>query len=170
MTRPVTMIAAVGRNGAIGARNGLPWRLPSDLRRFKALTMGKPLVLGRKTFESIGRPLPGRFVVMVTRDATRALPVGMVSAGSIAEALDRAEALAIEHGADEVMVGGGAEIYRGAIGRADRLRITEVDLAPDADAFFPAIDPALWRESARQPQPPGPNDEAACTGVDYVRR
>lgn len=170
MTRPLTLVAAVGRNGAIGVRNGLPWRLPSDLRRFKTLTMGKPLVLGRKTFESIGRPLPGRHLVVVTRDPGRALPADVAVAGSVDEALDKADALAAEYGADEIMIGGGAEIYRATIGRAARLCLTEVALAPEADAFFPPIDPEAWREASRIPQARGAQDEADFAVVDYVRR
>ena len=170
MTRPVTLIAAIGRNRAIGVRDGLPWRLSSDLRRFKALTMGKPLVLGRKTFEGIGRPLPGRFVVVVTRDAGRVCPDGISAAPTVEAALARADALAAEQGADEIMVGGGAEIYRATLDRATRLCLTEVELAPGADAFFPAIDPAMWRETARVPQVRGPNDEADFAYVEYTRR
>ena len=170
MTRPVTLIAAVARNGAIGIRNGLPWRLPSDMKRFKALTMGKPLIMGRKTYRSLGRPLPGRHLVVVTRDPSFAPPDGIVRAASMGEAFARAEALAALHGAEEVMVGGGAEIYRAAMDRADALRITEVDLAPEADSLFPAIDPAAWREVSRVPQPPGPSDESAFSYVDYHRR
>ncbi len=167
--RTVTLIAAVGRNRAIGVRNGLPWRLPGDLRRFKALTLGKPLVLGRKTFQSIGRPLPGRHLVVVTRDPALALPEGVARAATLAEALDRADDLAARHGADEIMVGGGAEVYRAAIALADRLLITEVDLAPEADSLFPVVDPAAWREVSREPQPRGPGDDAAFAFVAYAR-
>ena len=170
MTRPVTLIAAVARNGAIGIRNGLPWRLPSDLKRFKAMTMGKPLVMGRKTYEGLGRPLPGRHLVVVTRDPSFTPPDGVVRAASVDAALARAEALAALHWAEEVMVGGGAEIYRAAMDRADALCITEVDLAPEADRLFPAIDPATWREVSRLPQAPGPGDESAFSYVDYHRR
>ena len=170
MTRPVTLIAAVARNGAIGIRNALPWRLPSDLKRFKALTLGKPLIMGRKTCQSLGRPLPGRHMVVVTRDPDCPLPEGAARAASWEEALVRAEALAALHGADELMVGGGAEIYREAIGQADRLCLTEVDLAPEADSLFPAIDPAAWYVVSRASQTPGPGDDAAFSYVDYRRR
>ncbi len=169
MTHPVTLIAAVARNGAIGIRNGLPWRLPSDLKHFKALTMGKPLIVGRKTYQSLGRPLPGRHLVVVTRDPGFALPDGVARAATMDEALACADALASSHGVGEIMVGGGAEIYRVAMDRADRLRITEVDLAPEADSLFPVIHAAVWREVSRRPQAPGPGDEAAFAYVDYGR-
>ena len=166
----MTLIAAVARNGAIGVRNGLPWRMSSDLRRFKALTMGKPLVMGRRTFESLGRTLPGRYLVVVTRDRGFAPPDGVDGAGTVEEALDRAGTLASMHGADEIMVGGGGEVYRATMDLADRLRITEVDLAPEADRLFPAIDPAAWREISRVITPRDRNDEASSTDVAYVRR
>jgi len=170
VTRPVTLIAAVARNGAIGIRNALPWRLPSDLKHFKALTMGKPLVMGRKTYQSLGRPLPGRHLVVVTRDPGFALPDGVGRAATVDEAFARAEVLAALHGAGEVMVGGGAEVYRAALDRADRLYLTEVDLAPEADSLFPAIDPAAWCVLSRAPQTRGPGDDAAFSYVDYRRR
>ena len=170
MTVPVVLIAAVGRNGAIGLRDGLPWRLPSDLRHFKAETMGKPVVMGRKTFASLGRPLPGRHLVVVSRDPAPVLPEGVVGATGIGEALAIAQGIAAECGADEVMVAGGAEIYRAALPFADALLITAVDLAPEADSVFPAIDPALWRELSRAAGERGERDEAGTTVVRYGRR
>lgn len=170
MTVPVVLIAAVGRNGAIGLRDGLPWRLPSDLRGFRAETMGKPVIMGRKTFASLGRPLPGRYLVVVSRDPALALPEGVVGATGIETALDRAQAIAAEHGAAEVMVAGGAEIYRAVLPFAGALRITEVDLEPEADSFFPPIDPAVWRETAREAGERGERDEACFAVVRYGRR
>ncbi len=168
--RPVVIIAAVGRNGAIGLRDRLPWRLPSDLKRFKGLTMGKPVVMGRKTFASLGRPLPGRHLVVVSRDPALRLPDGIDRAATIADALARAQDLAVLNDADEIMVAGGAEIYRATIDAADRLLITEVDLAPEADSTFPTIDPAVWREVERAPQPRTAGDEAGFAYVNYRRR
>jgi dihydrofolate reductase len=159
----VSIIAAVGRNGAIGADGGLPWRLSSDLKRFRALTMGKPLVMGRKTFESIGRPLPGREIIVVTRD-----PGWTQEGARIAPGLD--EALALAGDAPEVMIGGGGEIYRLAWARADRLYLTRVDVAPDADVLFPAVDAAQWRERRREAGVRGANDEADFVYVEYERR
>ena len=167
--RPVVLIAAVGRNGAIGLRDRLPWRLPSDLKHFRSMTMGKPVVMGRKTFASLGRPLPGRHVVVVSRDPDLRLPDGVDRASTIPEALSRAQGLARLHHAEDVMVAGGAEIYRSTIDVAARLALTEVDLAPEADSLFPAIDLAVWREVSRAPQVPAAGDEADFAFVEYRR-
>jgi dihydrofolate reductase len=137
----MNLIAAVAENGVIGANNALPWRLGEDLRRFKALTMGHTLVMGRKTFESIGRPLPGRTTIVVTRDR------GWTKEGvTVAHSVD--EALAAP---GELFVAGGAEIYAQTIARADRLYITHVQRAVDGDAFFPPIDPRIWHAVEREP-------------------
>ncbi len=164
----VALIAAVARNGVIGSSGALPWRLSSDLKHFKAATMGKALVMGRKTFQSIGGPLSGRTIVVVTRD--RAFTAQGVSvAGAVDEALTLAKAAASAAGADEIVVAGGGEIYAQTIGRASRLHITEVDLAPSGDARFPPIDPAVWREVSRQKGERGPRDEADFAFVEYGR-
>lgn len=170
MTVPVVIVAAVGRNGAIGLRDGLPWRLPSDLRGFKAATMGRPVIMGRKTFASLGRPLPGRHLVVVSRDPALALPDGVVGATGIEDALERAQTIAAERGAGEVMVAGGAEIYRLTMPFADALRITEVDMQPEADSFFPGVDSKLWREVSREAGERSERDEAAFAVVRYGRR
>ena len=166
---PVTLVAAVARNGVIGADNQLIWKISSDMKRFRALTWGKPLIMGRKNFESIGRPLPGRETVIVTRNADFAA-AGARVARDIDAALSLADAIAREMGADEIIVAGGGEIYRQTIGRADRLFITEVDLAPEGDVVFPAIDPTLWREAKRERGARTDRDEADFAYVDYVRR
>jgi len=159
----VSLIAAVARNGAIGAGNAIPWRLSSDLKRFKILTLGKPLLMGRKTFQAIGRPLPGRETIVVTRDRAWVHP-GVAVAHHIPAALE------VARGAPEIMVAGGGEIYAQMIGIADRLYITEVDLAPPAaDARFPAIDKTRWREVRREPGVRGPRDAADFVFVDYER-
>lgn len=169
MSAPVVaLVAAVARNGAIGARNALPWRISSDLKRFKALTIGKPLIMGRKTFNSIGRPLPGRETIVVTR-AHGYAPDGVAVASDIESALQMGEARARSAGVDEVIVAGGGEIYAQTIDRADRLYITEVDLSPDGDARFPRIEPTLWREVVREQGVRGPNDEANFAFVKYER-
>ncbi len=165
----LVIVAAVARNGAIGARNGLPWRLRTDLQRYKAITMGKPMVMGRKTYESIGKALPGRRTIVVTRDPGFA-PADATTAPDLPAALLAAEGAAAEMGATEIIIAGGADIYAQMIGMVDALSITEVDLAPEGDAFFPHIDPTLWRETARAPHPAGPNDDVAFAFVDYVRR
>ena len=169
MSAPVVaLVAAVARNGVIGSGGALPWRLSSDLKRFKALTMGKPLVMGRKTYESIGRALPGRTTIVVTRDRGFA-PAGVAVARDVGEALRLAEAAARVAGADEIVVAGGGELYAQTIGRAGRLYLTEVNLAPEGDARFPAVDPTRWREVAREPGVRGPRDEADFAFVTYER-
>jgi dihydrofolate reductase len=164
----LALIAAVARNGAIGAGGALPWRLSSDLQRFKALTMGKPLIIGRKTFQSIDRPLPGRAIVVVTRDEGFAAE-GVEVVRDIDAALLLAETRARAAGVDEIIVAGGGEIYAQTIARAGRLYVTEVDLAPQGDAFFPPIDPALWREVKRERNARGPRDDADFAFVEYGR-
>lgn len=143
MSVPVAMIAAVAANGVIGADGALPWRLPSDFAHFRRTTLGKPVVMGRKTFESIGKPLAGRANIVVSRQLGYQ-PDGVLVIADISSAIDHARAIAEADGAVEVMVIGGAEIYRQAMPMADRLYITHVDLAPDGDARFPAIDAEHW--------------------------
>ncbi len=159
----LALIAAVGRNGAIGADNALPWRLSSDLKRFKALTMGKPVVVGRKTFVSMGRPLPGRRMIVVTHNKTWTHP-------GVEVAHDIDAAVALLAGAEEAFVAGGGEIYEQTIAQANRLYITEVDLAPEGDTRFPPIDPTLWRETKREKGVRDARDEADFVFVEYERR
>ncbi len=141
------LVAAVAANGVIGADGNMPWRLPEDLRRFKSLTMGHPMVMGRKTFDSIGRALPGRRTVVVTRQPGWAAP-GVEVADSVEQALQLAAAG--NGAADEpVMIVGGGEIYRATIGLADRLEITHVETEVAGDTTFPAIEPALWEVTDR---------------------
>ncbi|HKN28688.1 MAG TPA: dihydrofolate reductase [Roseiarcus sp.] len=168
MTPPVVLVAAVARNGVIGGRNRLLWRLPSDLKRFKALTMGKPLVMGRKTFESLTRPLAGREIVVLTRDRNFA-PENARVAHSLEEAIELATKRAAAMAADAIVVAGGGELYAQTIDRADRLAITEVALEPEGDARFPPIDPMAWREVRREEGVRGPRDEADFAFVDYER-
>jgi dihydrofolate reductase len=165
---PLVLVAAVARNGVIGANGGLPWRLSSDLKRFKALTWGKPLVMGRKTFESIGRALPGRETIVVTRDAAFASS-GVFVAHDLNAALDLAAERARDMGVGEIIIGGGAEIYAQTIARASRLFITEVALDAEGEARFPAIDPREWREIGRETGERGPRDDADFAFVDYER-
>jgi dihydrofolate reductase len=167
MSLPLVLVAAVARNGIIGGGNQLLWRLSSDLKRFKALTMGKPLVMGRKTFQSIARSLPGRETIVVTHDP--AFSDGVLIARGVEEALALAEERAAAMGADAIVVAGGGELYAQTIGRADRLAITEVALEPEGDVRFPPIDTALWREVSREPGERGPKDEADFAFVEYAR-
>jgi dihydrofolate reductase len=164
----LVLVAAVADNGVIGQGGGLPWRLKSDLRNFRAVTMGKPVVMGRKTYLSIGKPLPGRTSIVMSRNRDFAAP-GVVVAPGIAAALAAARGDALRRSADAIAVIGGAELYAHLIGQADRLVITHVHLRPEGDTMFPIIDPALWREVTRSPHSPGPDDAAAFTVLVYER-
>lgn len=166
---PIVLIAAVAANGAIGRDNRLLWRLKSDMAQFRAATAGKPLVMGRRTFESFGgKPLPKRLNIVASRQRGLSLP-GAVVTGSLDEALAVARAETLRSGADEIAVLGGADIYAQAMPRADRLLITHVDAAPEADAFFPAIDPMLWTAQVIAEHPAGPGDDHAFRVVAYRR-
>src|SRR3989338_10690206 len=138
----LSLIAAVAKNGVIGAKNDLPWYLPEDLRHFKMLTTGKTVLMGRKTFESIlkrlGKPLPNRKNVVVTRDAQYVASAEVCLHHTVEEAL-------AHHQNEEIMVAGGGEIFKQTIARADRLYITEVHREVDGDVYFPAIDPEVWK-------------------------
>jgi dihydrofolate reductase len=164
----LVLVAAVADNGVIGQGGGLPWRLKSDLRNFRAITMGKPVVMGRKTYLSIGKPLAGRTNIVVSRNRDFAAP-GIVAASSIETALAAARGDALRRTADAIAVIGGAEIYAHVIGCADRLVITRVHLRPDGDTLFPVIDLALWREVERGEHQPGPDDAAGFTVLVYER-
>jgi dihydrofolate reductase len=165
----VVLIVAVAENGVIGADGAIPWRLKSDMQRFKALTFGKPVVMGRKTFISIGRPLPGRTNIVVTRDPDfRA--AGVVVANSFADARAIATGDALRRFTTEIAVIGGAEIYAQWMAQADRLEVTEVHARPDGDTRFAAIEPAAWQEVARVRNPAGPADSADFSYVTYRRR
>jgi dihydrofolate reductase len=152
----VSIIAALARNRAIGRGNSLPWRIPEDLRRFKALTTGHTLVMGRRTYEAIGRPLPGRTTVVVTRRPLEPAP-GVAAAGSIEEALrtarERESARAGERDG-EVFIAGGAEIYAQTLGVADRMYLTVIDCEFEADTFFPPYDERDWTVRERVDRPP----------------
>jgi dihydrofolate reductase len=138
----IILIAAVGSNGVIGRDNDLPWRIREDLQRFKQLTLGHTLVMGRKTYDSIGRPLPGRRTVVVTRQ-----PAWSADGVAIAHSLE--EALGYD---GTLYVAGGGDIYRQAIPHADALELTEVDQSPEGDVTFPDLDLGTWTESAREPR------------------
>ncbi len=165
----VVLIVAVADNGVIGARGAIPWRLKTDQQRFKMMTMDKPVVMGRKTFISLRRPLPGRTNIVVTRDAGfRAR--GAVVTTSFADARAVARADALRRSAGEIAVIGGAEIYAQWMEAADRLEITEVHVRPEGDTRFAAIDAAVWEEVARVRKPAGPDDSADFSYVTYRRR
>jgi dihydrofolate reductase len=164
----VVLLAAIADNGVIGRDNALPWRLSTDLKRFKALTLGKPVVMGRKTFASIGKPLPGRTNIVVTRDPNFRAD-GVMVVHSVEAALAAARDDARRCGASDIMVIGGTEIFAQTMAAADRLEITHVHARPAGDVHFPAIDPKLWHESARSDQPAGPQDDVSVSFVTYER-
>ena len=165
----IVLIAAVADNGVIGSRGTIPWRLKSDQQRLKTMTMGKPVVMGRKTFLSLRRPLPGRTNIVVTRDADFRSP-GAVATTSFAAARAVATGDALRRLATEIAVIGGAEIYAQWMDIADRLEITEVHARPEGDTRFAAIDAAIWEEVARVRNPAGPDDSADFSFVTYRRR
>ncbi|MBK6795840.1 MAG: dihydrofolate reductase [Acidobacteria bacterium] len=135
----VSIIVAMDRNRGIGIENRLPWRLSADLKRFRELTMGHHIIVGRKTYQSIGKPLPGRQMIVVTRD-----PGYQAEGCIIVHSLDEAFEMAAARGESEVFVCGGADIYRESLGKAHRLYLTQVDAEVDADTFFPEIDWTQW--------------------------
>ncbi|MEX2614597.1 MAG: dihydrofolate reductase [Alphaproteobacteria bacterium] len=149
MTLRCCLVVAMASNRVIGRDGGMPWHIPADLRHFRAVTMGRPLIMGRKTFQSIGRPLPGRTNIVVTRDRTFAAP-GITVVRSADEALREAGATARRDGVDEIMAIGGGEMYARLLPMASRIHLTEIHDTPDGDVFFPDIDPAMWREIARE--------------------
>jgi dihydrofolate reductase len=162
----IVLMVAVADNGVIGAAGSIPWRLKSDQQRLKTMTMGKPVVMGRKTFISLRRPLPGRTNIVVTRDTAFAAR-GVISAPSLEAALTVARGDAYRRGVCRIMIIGGADLYSQTIGHARRLEITRVHARPAGDSTFPAIDPAQWRETERCEYPAGPDDDAAFTTLSY---
>jgi len=164
----LVLVAAVADNGVIGRAGGLPWRLKSDMQHFRALTAGKPVVMGRKTYQSIGRPLKDRTNIVISRDPAVAI-AGVLVAGSLATALAAARGDALRRGCDAIMVIGGADIYAQTLAFADRLEMTQVHARPTGDALFPPIQPATWRAAARAEHQAGPDDEAGFTILTYER-
>jgi len=164
----IVFVVAIAENGVIGAGGAIPWRMKSDMQRFKALTIGKPVIMGRKTFESLRRPLPNRTNIVITRDADyRAAGAVVTTSSADAGAVARGDAL--RRSVTEIAVIGGAEIYRQWLDRADRLEITEVHARPEGDTHFD-IDKAEWDEVARVRHPAGPDDSADFSYVTYRRR
>ena len=166
----IAIYVAIAENGVIGREGGLPWRLSTDLKRFKADTMGKPIIMGRKTYEGIGRPLPGRLNIVVTRDkAWRAegIEVAHSLGDAIALAKVRGRCMA---GAEEICVVGGGEIYAQALPLADRLHVTHVLASVDGDAHFPPIDPNTWKVISAEDFPAGEKDSHDTRYTVYERR
>ena len=163
------MIAGVAENGVIGSDQAIPWRVPSDMAFFKRMTMGKPVVMGRKQFETVGKPLPGRTNIVVTRQRGYQ-PEGVMVFHDIEAALGEARRIAEADGVDEIMIIGGGNLYAQLMGRADRLYITHIDLHPDGDVLFPAIAPEHWAVVDLPEVLPSPRDEATYRVKVYERR
>lgn len=165
-----TIVVAVSENGIIGRDGDMPWRLSTDLKRFKAITFGKPLVIGRKTYESLGgKPLPGRPHVVISGSATIEHP-DVTMAHSLSEAIDIAERLARESGQTEIIIGGGGEIYAQAMELTDRMCVTHVQTHVAGDTSFPSIDPAVWTVVETLEVPAGEKDNYPTRFVVYERR
>ncbi len=166
MTSPrLVMVAALDRDNGIGQGNQLPWHLPDDLKHFKAITLGKPVLMGRKTAQSLGRALPGRANLVLTRGGTVPF-AGMQAVGSLAQA----QAIAGQAGADTLCVIGGGEIYRLLMDQADELYLTHVDTQVAADTHFPAVDPAVWEDVQSTEHPADARHAHAFRFVHYRRR
>ncbi len=158
----VALVVAVAENGVIGRAGALPWRIPTDLKTFRRVTLGKPIVMGRRTYVSIGRPLDGRDNIVITRDRTFSAAGVQVVSGWV-EALALATQCAYRRGAEEIAVIGGAEVFRAALPAAGRIYLTRVHAAPEGDVHFPELPPGEWHETARDALPRGASDEYACT-------
>jgi dihydrofolate reductase len=154
----VSIVVAVADNGIIGRNGELPWKLPTDLKRFRKITLGKPVIMGRKTFDSIGKPLDGRDNIVVTRQPDFAVP-SVHAAASVEAAIALGRELARRRGADEIMIIGGEQIFRLALPHVDRIYLTLVHGAPDGDTRFGLPEAGIWRETAREAMPRGPHDQ-----------
>ncbi len=165
----ICMIAALARNGVIGANGKIPWRIPSDFVHFKRTTMGKPLIMGRKQFESVGHPLPGRTNIVVSRQKNYQ-PDGVVVINDFDAAIDHARSIALADGAKQVMIIGGGQIYQQGMALADRLCLSHVELDVAGDVVFPKLDLADWEMVEQLPVNPNERDQAAYSIKVYARR
>ena len=157
-----SLVVAVARNGVIGIHNTLPWKLPSELKRFKALTTGHPVIMGRTTYEAIGRPLPDRDNIVLTRGEIIDDPT-VHTVNSIEEGVALAKRIATNRGIDEIMIIGGGQIYEQMIGLADRIYFTRVEMDAEGDTLFPELNPERWKEISREEHKAGPDDNADFT-------
>ncbi|MDP2410877.1 MAG: dihydrofolate reductase [Pseudolabrys sp.] len=165
----IVLVAAIGENYVIGRNGQLPWRLKSDLQHFRAVTINKPVVMGRRTYLSIGKPLKDRTNIVLTSDLALEVPGGVL-ATSLDAALAYAKQDAERRGTDDIMVIGGSDVFARTMPMASRLDITHVHAAPEGDAVFPPINPAVWREVSRIEHPAGPDDSAGFAVAAYLRR
>lgn len=161
-------VVAVAENGVIGREGGLPWRLKSDLKLFRVATLDKPVLMGRRTYLSIGKPLDRRTNIVLTHDRQFSAP-GVLVAHDLEAALAAARGDALRRGADEIAVIGGADLYAQLLDRADAILLTRVALTPEGDTLFPPLDPAKWQEIARQDHHAGPGDDAGFAVIRYRR-
>ena len=164
----ISIVVAAAENGVIGKDGKMPWHISSDLKRFRALTMGKVVVMGRNTFESIGKPLDGRENVVVTANL-RLAEKGVWTVSTIKEAYDFANRLSEELNADEIMIIGGAQIYASTINMTDKVYLTRVHASPDGDTLFPELDEGEWKISSQEECPKGPKDDFAHSFEIYER-
>ena len=164
----IALIVAVAENGVIGLCGRLPWRMPSDLKTFRRLTMGRPIIMGRKTFQSIGKPLDGRDNIVVTRDTTFTAD-GVIVVPSLAAAIERAKQLGAVGGVNAIMIIGGAQIYAQASTLADRIYLTRIAASPRGDAHFATPDPAIWKIIEENPIAPDPRDDYPAALIVYER-
>ena len=165
----LVLVAAIGENGVIGREGNLPWHLRSDLQHFRRVTINKPVVMGRKTYESIGKPLKDRTNIVLTRDPGLKIP-GTLVATSLDAALGLARDDARKRGIDEIMIIGGGDLFAATIEHADRLEITLIHASPSGDVSFPRVDAREWRETAREHHQSGPYDDCDFTTLTYERR
>ena len=165
----IVLVVAAADNGIIGRDGKMPWRLKSDLQHFRSLTMGKPVVMGRKTLLSIGKPLPGRTNIVVSRDPAFT-HAGVLVASDLPAALAAARGDALRRGTDAITIIGGADLYAQAMPLADRVELTRVHARPEGDASFADLAPDRWQEVARTEHPAGPGDDTSFTTIRYLRR
>ncbi len=166
---PLALVVAVARNGVIGEHNGLPWKLPSELRRFRDITTGHPCIMGRKTWEGIGKPLKNRDNIVLSRGAPIAV-AGVISVATLDAAIAAANSCAKARGAGAIMIIGGGEIYRQTLPLATRVYFTRVDMDASGDTYFPELSPQDWIEVAREQHVPGPNDSCGYVILTLDRR
>lgn len=166
---PLVFVAALARNNVIGREGRLPWHIPTDLRHFRMLTLGRPMIVGRGTHQSIGRVLPGRTTILLSRSPPAERHPTLLHATTTEEAIALGQQVATAGGADSVVVVGGGRVFADLLPRADRLELTYVDLDVAGDTVFPALDPAVWHQRAQVRPPRAPDDEAAVTFVTLKR-
>ncbi|WP_273783578.1 dihydrofolate reductase [Bartonella sp. AU15XJBT] len=169
MTISICLIAAVAENGVIGREGAMPWHLSTDLQRFKALTLGKPIIMGRKTWDSIGKPLPGRTNIVITRDCTFSAEEAVV-AHSLSQACSLATSIASQNNVEEIFIIGGGEIFQQGFSLADKIFLTEVLASIEGDRFFPVFDKEKWTIVQTQDIPKGDKDSHPTRFVVYERK